>query len=105
MDNLDKQVVELVKKIISYKGMIAIATIGIWILVLQNLGIIPISQNVDIENTVEVEGKVNARVLGDVNVGNTVDVNLSAINGYSNCFYNSYSKHPKQYYRIPVVDY
>ncbi len=105
MDNLDKQVVELVKKIISYKGMIAIATIGIWILVLQNLGIIPISQNVNVENTVEVEGKVNARVFGDVNVGNTVDVNLSAINGYSNCFYNSYSKHPKQYYRIPVVDY
>jgi hypothetical protein len=43
-------------------------TIGIWILVLQNLGIIPINQNVRVTNEVEIEG--------DVDVNNTVDVNV-----------------------------
>ena len=51
----------------------------------------------DISSTVEVEGSVS--------IDNRVDVNLSAINGYRNCFYNSYSKHPNDYYRIPVAEY
>ena len=54
----------------------------------------------------EVDAKINGsvKVKGSVDVDNTVDINVAAINGYSNCFYNSYSKHPKKYYRIPVVD-
>jgi len=49
---------------------------------------------VDVPNGVEVNGSVE--------VDNMVDINVSAINGYSNCFYNSYSKHPREYFRIPV---
>ena len=47
----------------------------------------------DVSNTVETR------------ISNTVDVNLQYINGYSNCFYNSYSRHPKDYYRIPIISY
>ena len=50
--------------------------------------------DIDVSNRVRVEG--------DVNVDNTVSVNLSAINGYRNCFYNNTRKHPNDFYRIPV---
>lgn len=50
-----------------------------------------------------VEGRVG--VEGTVGISNTVDINVAAINGYTNCFYNSYAKHPNQYYRIPIADY
>lgn len=102
------------KNALSYKGMIAIATVGIWILVLQNFGIIPISQSVYVENTVDVTGKVGVtgsvdvdntvHVSGSVDVDNAVDVNLQYINGHSNCFYNN-TQHPSQYFRIPVYNY
>lgn len=51
----------------------------------------------DISNRIQVEGTIS--------VANEVDVNVSAINGYSNCFYNNYTKHSNDYYRIPVIDY
>lgn len=51
----------------------------------------------EISNTLQVEGSVS--------VDNNVDVNIAAINGYTNCFYNSYTKHPNDYYRIPVAEY
>lgn len=85
--------------------MVAIATIGIWILVLQNFGIIPVSQNVGVTNEVAVGGRVSADVSGSVSVDNTVDVNLYEINGHRNFFYNSDYKHPNDYYRIPVYEY
>ena len=94
-----------IAKLLSFKGMIAVATVGIWILVLQNFGVIPVSQNVKVTNVIAVEGRVRADVSGTVSVDNTVDVNLSEINGYRNCFYNSDYKHPKDYYRIPVFTY
>lgn len=71
---------------------IVLMCIGVWVLVFQNFGI---------------GGGKDVFVVGgeiDANVTNTVDVNLSEINGYRNCFYNSYSKHPNDYYRIPVSD-
>lgn len=55
-------------KSISLKALLFLIAVGIWILVLQNLGIIPISQDVRVTNEVEVEG--------DVDVNNTVDVNV-----------------------------
>lgn len=51
----------------------------------------------EISSTISVDGQVNADVI------NTVDVNLSEINGHNNCFYNNYTKHPNDYYRIPVI--
>ena len=47
--------------------LLAIA-IGIWILVLQNLGIIPVSQRVKVTNEVEIDGSVR--------IDNTVDVSV-----------------------------
>lgn len=47
--------------------LLAIA-IGIWILVLQNLGIIPVSQRVNVTNEVEIDGSVS--------IDNTVDVSV-----------------------------
>lgn len=53
-------------KILSLKSILVIIAIGIWMLVLQNLGIIPVTQDVSVENTVDVSGTVD--------VGNIVDV-------------------------------
>ena len=53
MDN--NKTKNFIAKCLSYKGMIAVATVGIWILVLQNFGIIPVSQNVKVTNEVTVE--------------------------------------------------
>lgn len=47
--------------------LLAIA-IGIWTLVLQNLGIIPVSQRVNVTNEVEIDGSVS--------IDNTVDVSV-----------------------------
>ena len=55
------------------------------------------TQKVRVVNTVNVDGSVE--------VDNTVDVNLEAINGYYNAFYNSYDEHEDEYYRIPVYNY
>lgn len=99
--------------IINTKYWLIIGSIGVWILVLQNFGVFgEKSQRVyvtggdidaDVRGSVGVNGSV--RVNGSVSIDNTVDVNLYKINGYRNCFYNSYSKHPNDYYRIPVADY
>lgn len=61
--------------------LISIA-ISLWIIVLQNFGIIdPIKRNyVYIGNTLDVSGNVD--VSGTVDIGNTVDINLSEVVGY-----------------------
>lgn len=79
---------------ISLKAILITIAVGIWAIVLQNAGIIPTHQNVKVVNTVDVSGKV------DANVNNTVDINISEINGHSNAFYDhSYNG---IYDRIPV---
>lgn len=85
---------------------------GIWMLVLQNLGIIPVTQNVyikggmitDIENNIGVRVRGNVNVEGSVSVDNTVDINIEAINGHRDAFFNNPLRgdHNK-YYRLPVV--
>ena len=83
------------------KNMLVLLVIGVWMIVLQNAGIIPqlrpnkvqsdeplnIKGTVDVENTVFIKGRV--------------DANLESINGYSK-FY----KDPRtgDYYVIPVTD-
>ena len=52
-------------------------TIGIWAVVLQNVGIIPTKQNVCVKGGyVDVSGSVDADVSGSVSVDNTVDINI-----------------------------
>lgn len=100
--------------------LLSIIALGIWINVLQNAGFFPYAQKVqfiednnnenDEKEVVPIPVRVvnnpsGMRVWGTVSVDNTVDINLESINGYRNCFYNSYSKHPNDYYRIPIADY
>jgi len=69
-------------KNISLKAILIAIGLGIWILVLQNAGIIPTAQNVyviggyidDIKRTVDVRGSVDADINGTVNVRGSVDV-------------------------------
>ena len=80
--------------------------IGIWVLVLQNAGIFPKNQNVIVVNEVEanVRGHVDAEVYGTVEVDNTVDINVQAINGHYDVFFNNPSRGEREkYYLLPVV--
>ena len=64
------------------------------------------TQKVRVVNTVDTYvngGDLN--VSGNLDIGNTVDVNLQAINGNYNAVYNSPDKHEDEYYRIPVYTY
>lgn len=78
---------------------------GIWVLVLQNAGVIDSNQNVYVDGgfiNADVEGSVDVENTVDVNVDNRVDVNLKAINGHEEAFYDHTYNHPNEYYRIPV---
>lgn len=81
------------KKInISNKSILSIIAIGIWVLVFQNLGIIPNNQDVRVKNII------------DADINKPVDVNLQYINGRSNVFYNNPKEGEKdEYYLIPVT--
>lgn len=80
------------------KSMLFIIGAGIWVLVLQNGGVLPSNQDVYVNGG-------NLRVSGSVDVDNTVDVsgyldvNLEAINGKSNAFYRDTDG---EYILIPV---
>ena len=56
-------------KNLSLKGILVIIAIGIWMLVLQNLGIIPVTQDVRVKNTIDAD--VSGRVYVD---GGTISV-------------------------------
>ena len=71
---------QIIKINISLRVILITMTIGIWILVLQNTGIIPTKQNVYVKGGyIDVDGKVN--VEGSVSVNNTVDINIEKILG------------------------
>lgn len=81
---------------LSLKGILLVIAVGIWMLVLQNFGIFPSTQDVRVKNTVDVSGAVD--------VGNSVDVNLQYINGRSDVFFNNPRRGDKdKYYLIPVT--
>jgi len=66
-------------KKISLKTILIVIAIGVWVIVLQNAGVIPTDQRVKVVNIVDAD----AHVSGRVSVDNTVDVNIHEINGYN----------------------
>ena len=64
---------------ISLKAILIIIAVGIWATVLQNAGVIPTRQKVEVTNTVDVDGSV--RVNGSVSVDNTVSVSIDEVLG------------------------
>lgn len=59
---------------INDKTLLWIIAIGVWLIVLQNLGIIPIEYRVAIPNTIDTYVVNTVDVQGSVDVENTVDV-------------------------------
>lgn len=81
---------------LSLKSILLIIAVELWVIALQNLGVIPITQKVRVKNTVDVSGNIN--------VDNVVDVNLQEINGRSDVFFNNPMRGDNdKYYRIPVT--
>lgn len=100
-----RKLVQLVK---TTQFWLIICAMGIWAQFLHTL----LSSEDGVHTVYVTGGKIDARipnriikVEGSVSVDNIVDVNISAINGYRNCFYNNFSKHPNDFYRIPVTGY
>jgi hypothetical protein len=81
------------------KITLTVICIGIYIIVFQNLGIIPISQKVLVTGgLVEISGSID--IGNTVEVEGSLDVNIDAINGNRNAFYDFGGN--KNYVRIPV---
>lgn len=100
---------ETQSKNISLKVILIIIGAGIWVMVLQNVGIIPASQRVQVTNEVDVSGSV--RVSGSVDVDNTVrvegsvdvgevDVNISKVNGWKAANFYKYTIDGKEYHSL-----
>ncbi|MCF8234782.1 MAG: hypothetical protein K9G67_07120 [Bacteroidales bacterium] len=85
----------------SLKNILLAIAVGIWLLVFQNLGIIPQLRptTVQADSAMHVTGSV--RVDDVVYIKGEVDANIKSINGYAK-FY----KDPRtdQYYVLPVTD-
>lgn len=89
-------------KNITLKGLLLIIAIGVWVIALQNLGVIPINQKVKVVETVRIVGDVDANVSGSVSVDNTVDVNLDEVLGYPVGCRRSYTIDGREYQAIDV---
>ena len=91
----------------TYLFLLVFIGTGIWGIFLQNMGLITtpdFTQEVRVVNTVDVEGSVE--VDGGyvtTEVDGTVDVNLEAINGQYNVFYDRGGN--EFYHRIPVYTF
>lgn len=73
---------ETKSKNISLKAILIVVGLGIWVMVLQNAGVIPTKQNVYVKGgyiNADVNGTVD--VNGSVSVDNEVDINISSVNG------------------------
>lgn len=78
------------KTLNSIKATLIIIALGVWAIVLQNADVFPTTQSVYVVNEVRthvLDGDIDADVTGTVGIGNTVDVNVSEINGSSGVFY------------------
>lgn len=92
-ENINKHSKKIIANSLSLKTMLVILIIGVWVLVFQNLGIIPVTQNVRVK---QIDYGQEIRISGPV------DANLQYINGQRNVFYNSWNDQDN-YYRIPVI--
>jgi hypothetical protein len=61
--------------------ILIVIAFGIWAIVLQNAGLISTTQKVKVVNTIDAD------VSGNVEVDNTVDINIQEVNGHRNAFY------------------
>jgi hypothetical protein len=81
--------------------MLILIAVGVWVIVLQLIGIIPQIKplQIDSEEVLQVKGVVEVENV--VFIKGTVDANLESINGYSK-FY----KDPRtgEFYVIPMTD-
>ena len=84
----------------STKIILISISIGIWVIALQNMGIIPTNQNVKVTNIVEADVSGNVDIGNTVKVNGYIDVNVAAINGNPNAFYDFNGN--RNYVRIPV---
>jgi len=93
---------ETKSKNISLKAILIAIGLGIWVIVLQNAGIIPTKQNVYVKGGyVDVSGSVDIdRVRGTVTVDGDVDVDIRRINGKRNVFYQD---RDGEYIVLPVI--
>ena len=73
-------------------------SMGIWVLVMQNAGIISSNQNVNVVNTVGVDGSVE--VNGSVSINDEVEVNLTKINGWQAANYYKYKLDGEEYHAL-----
>jgi hypothetical protein len=90
----------------AFGGLLFFIATGIWGIFFQNMGFISSNdhtQKVRVVNTVEVDGSV--RVDGGYIDGtiDAIDVNLEAINGKYNVFYDNDGD--ENFHRIPVYDF
>lgn len=83
INSIERRKNKIQLKNLSLKSILVIIAIGIWMLVLQNLGVIPVAQDVRVKNTVEVSGNVDVDntvdVSGDVDISGNVDVSGSTV--------------------------
>jgi len=96
---------------LSTKLLLLLCVIGIWVIVLQNAGIIPAKHNVfvkggyldaNVSQPIKVTGTVD--VSNSLEIGNTIDVNIHEINGQRDVFFNNPSRGQNdKYYRLPVA--
>ena len=90
---------------ISLKAILIIMTIGIWTIVLQNVGIIPTKQNengkggyINVSGSVDVDNTVD--VSGSVDVVNEVTVDIRHINGWKAANYYEYKIDGEEFHSL-----
>ena len=80
------------KQILVNNSLLIVIAVGIWGLFMQNMGLfVPsddFTQKVRVVNTVDAEIQNTVNVNGSVDVQNTVDINISQVNGWSTPSYD-----------------
>lgn len=95
-------------KNISLKSILIAIGAGIWIIVLQNTGIIPklLGAKNGIQTVYVTGGNIDSDIRGSVDVNGSVsiddevDINIRHINGWEPANYYSYSRDGKEYHSL-----
>ncbi len=85
---------------ISLKAILIVIAVSIWVVILQNAGVLPTNKDVEVVNEVNTRVKGTVDVEGSVDIDNQVDINVDAING-KKAFYDFGGD--GNYVRIPVM--